>query len=129
MASQACNASEFCENPDKMWFEAKHSISMKSDDRCHVGSWVFAAITTTPAIHSGLLPSPAETDVTICGRIVELLAPTEHAAKGITVIAVYRMLEERHPIFGMPRLTKATADGNCLVIVPTEVWTMSPHAH
>jgi len=129
MASQAPNASEFCEDPKKPWFEVKHAISMKSDDRCRVGSWVFATITTTRVTHSGPLPDPPATDTTVCGRIVELLAPTEHAAKGIAVIMVYRMLEERHPLFGMPRLTKATADGNCLVIVSTEVRTMLPRIH
>ena len=51
------------------------------------------------------------------------------AAKGIAVIVVYQMLEERHPIFGMPRLTKATADGNCLVIVSTEVRAIFPRIH
>ena len=121
MASRAGNASEFCEDPDKLWFEVKHSVSMKSNDLCHVGSWVFAATTATETVHGGPLASPPETCTTICGRIVELLAPTEHAAKGIAVIEVYRMLEERHPIFGMPRLTKATADGNSLVIVSTKV--------
>ena len=124
MASRAHNASGFCEDPNKLWFEAKHSISMKSDDQCRVGSWVFAAVASTAAVRSEPLPDPPATDATICGRIVELLAPTEHATKGIAVIEVYQMLEERHPIFGMPRLAKATADGNCLVIVSTEVWAL-----
>lgn len=122
MASRACNASEFCEDPDKLWFEVKHLISMKSDDQCRVGSWVFAAIAAT-MVHSRPVPNPPEADATICGRVVELLAPTENATVGIAVIEVYRMLEERYPIFGMPCLAKATADGNCLVIVPTDVWT------
>jgi len=38
------------------------------------------------------------------------------------------MLEEQHPLFGMPRLTKATADGNCLVIVLTKVRAMFSHS-
>ena len=53
--------------------------------------------------------------------VVELLAPIEHATKGNAVITVYQMLEERRPIFGMPCLIEATVDGNCLVIVSTEV--------
>ena len=122
MASRAGNASEFCEDPEKPWFEAKHSVSVKSSDQCRIGSWVFARIRTTKTIHSGSLAEPPEMGATICGRIVELLAPTEHVTKGIAVIEVYQMLEERHPIFGMPRLAKATADGKSLVIVSTEVW-------
>ena len=129
MASQAHNTSEFCEDPDKLWFIAKHSVSMKSDDRCHIGSWVFATTTSTSAVHGGLLSDNPVTDTTVCGRIVKLLVPTEHAVNGIAVIVVYQMLEERHPIFGMPRLTKATADGNCLVIVSTKVQVIFPRIH
>ena len=122
MASRAGNASEFCEDPEKPWFEVKHSVTMKSNDQCRVGSWVFAVVRTAKAAHSGSTVNPPEAGVTICGRIVELLAPAEHSAKGIAVIEVYQMLEERHPVFGMPCLTKATVDGGSLVIVSTEVW-------
>lgn len=31
MALRAGNASEFCEGPEKLWFEAKHLVSMKSN--------------------------------------------------------------------------------------------------
>ena len=76
MASGASNASEFCEDPEKPWFEVKHSVSMKSDDQCRVGSWVFAMIRTTGATCSGsLADTPVAAGTTICGRIVELLVP------------------------------------------------------
>ena len=122
MASRAGNASEFCEDPEQPWFEVKHSVTMKSNDQCHVGSWVFATVRTTEATHSGSTANSPEAGVTICGRIVELLAPAEHSTEGIAVIEGYQMLEERHPIFGMPCLTKATTDEGGLVIVSTEVW-------
>lgn len=121
-ASKAGNASEFCEDPEETWFEVKHLVSTKSNDQCCVGSWVFAMIRTAETTCNGSSTDPPEAGVTICGRITELLAPAEQATKGIAVIKVYQMLEERHPIFGMPRLTTATASSDNLVIVPTEVW-------
>jgi hypothetical protein len=122
MASGATNASEFCDDSEKLWFEVKHSVSMKSDDQCRIGSWVFAMVRTTGTICSGsFADAPAAATATICGRIVELLAPAEHSTTGVAVIEVYQMLEERHPIFGMPCLTKGTTDGKSLVAVSTEV--------
>ena len=123
MASGASNASRFCEDPEKLWFEVKHSVSMKSDDQCRVGSWVFAMIRATGATCSGpSVDTPAAVNTTICGRIVELLAPAEHSTEGVAVIEVYQMLEGRHPIFGMPCLTKAAVGGKSLVAVSTKVW-------
>ena len=95
---------------------------MKSNDQCRVGSWVFATIKATGTIGDGPTANLPEAGLTICGQIVEQLAPTEHAVKGIVVVKVYQMLETRHPIFGMPRLIKATADGESLIVVPAEVW-------
>ena len=94
---------------------------MKSLDQCIVGSWVFATFKPFETIGGGSAANPLKAGPTICGKIVELLAPTEHATKGIAVIKVYQMLETKHPIFGMPRLAKASADGESLVIVPAEV--------
>ena len=119
-ASSAHNAFEFCEDPARLWFEVKHSVS-KSDDQCYVGSWVFAVIQTAETISSGSIAHLPEAHSTICGRIVELLAATEASTKGIAVICVYQMLETRHPVFGMPRLVKETSDNETLVIVPAEV--------
>ena len=122
-ALKAENASEFCNDPEKPWFEVKYMVSTKSNDQCCVRSWVFAATGTAEPPHGGspvLLPNPI--GVTISGRIVELLAPDKRAAKGVAVIEVYHMLEKKHPVFGMPRLAKATTDsGTGLVIVSTEV--------
>ena len=42
LASRASNAPGFCEDPERPWFEVKYSVSAKSNDRCHVGSWGFA---------------------------------------------------------------------------------------
>lgn len=117
-ASRARNASEFCQDPNQPWFEVKHSFSTKSNDLCHVGSWVFAS---TETIGGGSVATLSEMGPTICGRIVELLAAAEHSVKGIAVINVYQMLATRHPIFGMPSLVNTTPHGECLVIVPTEV--------
>ncbi|KAF9780464.1 hypothetical protein BJ322DRAFT_1128850 [Thelephora terrestris] len=120
MASKAGNASQFCEDPEQPWFEVKYSVSMKSNDQCYVGSWVFAVV-RTPDTSSGSAADPPEKCSTICGRIVELLAPTECEVKGLAVITVYQMLESRHPIFGMPRLAKVTPpNGQGSVVVPVE---------
>ena len=121
VASGASNASEFCEDSEKPWFEVKHSVSMKSNDQCLVGSWVFAVVGTTGVTSGRSSVNPPIAGTTICGRIVELLAPTEHSTKGIVAIKVYEMLQERHPVFGMPCLTKGTANGKSLVVVSTEV--------
>ena len=121
MAPSARNASEFCKDPEQRWFEVKQPVLMKSNDPCRVRSWVFATAQTAGAIGSGSVADPPATSSIICGRIVELLAPTELAIKGIAVIDLYEMLETRHPIFGMPRLIRATHGDRSLVIVSTEV--------
>ena len=95
---------------------------MKSNNQCFVGSWVFATIKTTEAFSGGSAGDPPPgVGQTICGRIVKLLAQTEHSVNGIAVIKVYQILDTRHPIFGIPRLTNAIANGESPVIVPAEV--------
>lgn len=121
IASRASNAPRFCEDPEQPWFEVKYSISAKSNDRCHIGSWVFATTSPPGTTGGGSATNSPATDPVICGRIVELSAAAEHATKGIAVIAIYQMLETKHPIFGMPQLTKAAAESENLLIVPTEV--------
>jgi len=53
----------------------------------------------------------------VCGRIVEILAPSETSAEGaIAVLDLFGLRSSRHPIFGMPVLSRPSGGGSYLIV-------------
>ncbi|KAF8066040.1 hypothetical protein FPV67DRAFT_1653670 [Lyophyllum atratum] len=90
-ASRAINNTS--PNNDAQWGRCKYIIA-KSQDRCTVGSWVFAR----SPLSEGNTPAP--------GRIVEILENTTRTS-ALVVIDVFRVASTRDEVFGMPVLSRA----------------------
>lgn len=53
----------------------------------------------------------------VYGRIVEILAPSETSAEGaIAVLELFGLRSSRHPIFGMPVLSRLSGSSSYLIV-------------
>ncbi|KAF8148420.1 hypothetical protein B0H34DRAFT_778280 [Crassisporium funariophilum] len=92
-------------NNTQPWSRCKYVVA-KSQDRCTVGSWVFAKS-----------PLSAGSDAPVPGRIVEILQDSIRTSNAFVVIDVFRAAATRDEVFGMPVLSRPF-DETCLHVVP-----------
>ncbi|KAJ3517709.1 hypothetical protein NLJ89_g342 [Agrocybe chaxingu] len=94
------------EDADSQWTPCRFAIA-RSEDKCVVGSWIFAKSPLTPS-------------ELITGRIVEILANTT-SDRAVVILDVFQVLSTRHQIFGMPMLARRQEETTYVVIPSTGI--------
>ena len=111
------------QDPKSQWNQCRHVI-IRSEDRCSVGSWIFAKsplnVSERLFIDSQLKICFAQDFGEIStGRVVEILAsPTHHQV--IIILDVFEVSAVRHEIFSMPMLARRQSEVT-LIAIPSSV--------
>ncbi|KJA14960.1 hypothetical protein HYPSUDRAFT_149732 [Hypholoma sublateritium FD-334 SS-4] len=92
------------EDVNSQWTPCRYVIA-QSEDKCSVGSWVFAE-------------SPLNHNDRVTGRIVEILTNIT-GDRALVILDIFHVLSARHEIFGMPMLARRNEEATYMAIPST----------